>query len=188
VKVDPHKPTCYDIDRRHYVDFSFNETAVYSISWNVFNSSWDTSKELEINVYSWDSWDAIKFRWEDLRHENEITLDDKYMREFTLHLRVVNVFKIRLIQWASMSSLLCNVQIFALESQNNCEEPDSPLNGQHLWNRNDSVATFKCDDNFNLTSDLPLNCVHGNWIGLQPKCKQFLILNYLILVLITLSN
>jgi len=175
VKVDPHKPTCYDIDRRHYVDFSFNETAVYSISWNAFNSFWNTSKELEIVVDS----SLIKtFGWEDLRHENEITLDDKNMREFTLHLRISNVSRLGFFQWGSMRSSICNVQIFTLESHNNCEEPDSPLYGQHLWNRNDTVANFKCDDNFNLTSDLPLNCVHGKWIGPQPKCKQFKIFKF----------
>ena len=95
------------------------------------------------------------------------------MLEVTLRQPIANVFE--LIIFAQIrTSIICGVQIFSIETEDNCEEPDSPLYGQHVWNRNDSVATFQCDDNFTLTSSVPRNCVDGKWIGPQPKCKCFI--------------
>ena len=91
--------------------------------------------------------------------------------EVTFSKPIANVSELEL--FSGVKSYICNVQIFSIETEDNCEEPDSPLYGQHVWNRNDSVATFQCDDNFNLTSNLPLECVGGKWIGSLPKCKLF---------------
>jgi hypothetical protein len=191
IKEDsPHKPAlCYDFVSKEFYNFYFEEATIYSVSWETTIQNLTESeieKPIKIRVFSSGGWHY----WgngSEIRHfENS----DRQKVKFTLHEPMSNVSKLRLTSddIVDMFSVICNVQIIAIKTGDNCEEPDSPLYGQHLWNGNDTLTTFKCDDNFNLTSDLPLNCVHGNWIGLQPKCKQFLILNYLILVLITLSN
>ena len=135
--------------------------------------NWTKSKiewPLKIRVFSSEGWHYLVNGTEITHFE----IVDKKMVKVTLSERIASRARVSELAISSgVDAVICNVQIIAIETEDNCEEPDSPLYGQHVWNRNDSVATFQCDDNFNLTSNLPLECVGVKWIGSLPKCKLF---------------
>ena len=135
--------------------------------------NWTKSKiewPLKIRVFSSEGWHYLVNGTEITHFE----IVDKKMVKVTLSERIASRARVSELAISSgVDCVICNVQIFSIETEENCEEPDSPLYGEHNWNRNDSVATFQCDDNFNLTSDLPLECVGGKWIGSLPKCNLF---------------
>ena len=171
VKIDggiPHEPAlCYNFVAHSLNNFYFEEATIYSISWETNIQNLTESKierPLVIRVFSSGGWQYLVQRRETIHFE----IDNKNMVEVTLHEPIPNV-SLRMI--SDVNSVIYNLKIFAIKTEDKCKEPDSPLYGQRIWNRNDSVVTFKCDDNFNLTSNLPLNCVDGKWIGSQPKCK-----------------
>ena len=165
----PYKPAvCYDIFSRIPFTFYFKEATIYSIEWETNIQSWTESKiEWPFYIHA-NSTEGLHY----LANRTEIKhfeIGDLKIIKVALHEPMPNVSMLLIV--SDVNSVICNLYIIAIETEENCEEPDSPLYGQHVWNRNDSVATFQCDDNFNLTSNLPLECVGGKWIGSLPKCK-----------------
>jgi Sushi repeat (SCR repeat) len=169
-EIKINKMTPYKVASDDFIEFSFNYTTVYSVSWETNLQNWtESTKEwpFDIYVYSLDKDLPFWVQGNEIRH---LKIDDRNMVEATLHERVANVFELAIFRKIE-NSVISGVKIFAIRTEEKCEEPDSPVHGRHLWNGRNSVATFKCDENFDLTSNLALNCVDGKWIGPQPKCK-----------------
>jgi hypothetical protein len=179
VKVNERSTPCHDFDDTLSVEYTFEPSKIYAIVW-------DTNRK----VYK-DPW---PFTFELLQSEEWIVAENgtkcslfekgpNLLAQVVFSEPVFNVSGIRMTANHS-SDAICGLHAIAIETKDNCEEPDSPLYGQHLWNRNDTVATFKCDDKFKLRPLCPVNCVNGKWIGPQPNCRYLVTILYLKLNLI----
>ena len=155
------------IDKNQFIMLLFKEATIYSISWETNLKRWMESARENFYFYGLQSqeWQFLGNKFNVFERDN-VKIAHVAMNEPIPKVTGVNITSRR-------PHSVCRLQVTGIQLSENCEEPDSPVHGQHVWNRNDSVATFRCDDNFTLTSHLPLNCVGGKWIGPQPNCKLF---------------
>ena len=53
-----------------------------------------------------------------------------------------------------------------------CDELSDPTNGGVIWSTltEGSVATYHCDNDYELVGDEVRRCVDGEWTGQEPTC------------------
>jgi Sushi repeat (SCR repeat) len=151
-----------------FIMLSFKEATIYSISWVTNLKRWTESRKEQHLIY----YQLQSQEWQYLGKKIDVfERNNLRITQVAINEPIPKVTGVKITSGRPHS--VCRLQITGIQLSEKCEEPDSPVHGQHLWNRNDSVANFKCDDNFTLTSHLPLNCVDGKWTGPQPNCKLF---------------
>ena len=85
-----------------------------------------------------------------------------------------------------IASLLLSIPLLFTPSVVDCGGLSSPQNGQVILTNTTfgSIATYQCDDGFNLIGDMQRMCQsNGEWSGNEPTCEGNHSLDYTFLVI-----
>jgi Sushi repeat (SCR repeat) len=109
-------------------------------------------------------WELLQF------DERDSYQTEEHRKVFFYFNGSVKFKKVRVSIGQFYSINVCGIEVFTLNDE--CGQPEVPLNGRVQWNPGDTEAIYRCDDGYqlNVPSDTR-QCVQGKWNGLQPICE-----------------
>jgi Sushi repeat (SCR repeat) len=87
---------------------------------------------------------------------------------FTNLTEELSVLSIKLA--SSQSFTVCQLEIYALPNQ--CGHPEIPINGNVIWQRGSTSATYSCHEGYSLEPNTTRTCQKGKWSGSEPICME----------------
>jgi hypothetical protein len=137
-KITPHNPaTCYEIQAPRnlwnlasdeYIEFWFNQTTIYSISWETNLKNWtDSKREWPFHIYHWLRHDKGSPYLVEGNVNRHYQIQDKNMVEVTLQNRFDDVYGLALAPQIG-NNVICNVQVIAIKTDEQLIDSDKTNN------------------------------------------------------------
>ena len=161
--------TCQYIESGYSYIFEIGgERRLHRIQLRVESADWDRFKNAALSFQGlkndqskWENLDVTRTNHE--IHSSSILVLNKYSNSY--HLKKL-IFKSN--KWFRV----CEIVLFSYHDE--CGHPEVPLNGRVQWKPDDTKATYRCDDDYQLVSNYSTrHCIQGQWNGSQPICTKF---------------
>jgi Sushi repeat (SCR repeat) len=111
--------------------------------------------------------------WELLKLDGRESYQNKEHRKISIYFDSSVKYKNVRVSIGSYAVDVCGIEVFTLNDE--CGQPEVPLNGRVQWNPGDTEAIYRCDDGYQLNVPFTTReCVDGKWDGLQPICECLL--------------
>ena len=161
---------CQYIDPRYSYRFEIEkERRLHSIrvkavakDWNSFENAALTIEGRKNDQSKWEN--LVVTRTNLVPHSSSSFVLTGYLKNYP--------FKNFLLTSNNWSFYICEIVLLVYHDE--CGHPEVPLNGRVQWKPDDTKATYRCDDDYQLVSNYSTrHCIQGQWNGSQPICTKF---------------